>query len=176
MKQKIITILILLMLTTTSVTLTTAQTITSTPNQLIQPTTIQANETLLTTHGPVSPWLTIAQIVIISGPYFKTFLIKLLLASMRAYFLLPAINIEVEDLTFAIRFFRNIPPGEFLNKWAYNTTITQNNETTTYTTKHVLLVSGFTGTFEFNKVDFLTFNPATFKFTGTCDGVLITTN
>jgi hypothetical protein len=175
MKKKIITIAILLILTTTTCTTLTTATNTTTPQQLLQPTTLQANETLLSTYGPVSPWLTIAQIVIISGPYFKTFLIKLFLASMRAYFLLPEISIPIDDLTFAIRFFRNIPPGEFLQKWAYNTTITQNNETTTYNTKHVLLVTGFTGTFEFHRVDLLNLNPATFKFTGTCDGILIDT-
>ncbi len=173
MKKKIFTILILLMLTTTSVTLTTAQTTTPTLTQQPNTITLQANQTQITSTGPISPWLTIAQIVIISGPYFKTFLIKLFLASMRAYFLLPEISIPIDDLTFAIRFFRNIPPGEFPQKWAYNTTITQNNDTTIYNTKHVLLVTGFTGTFEFNRVDILNLNPATFKFTGNCTGVLV---
>jgi hypothetical protein len=175
MKKKIITIIILLMLSTTSVTLTTAHTTTPIITQQPPSITLQANQTQLTCIGPISPWLTIAQIVIISGPYFKTFLIKLFLASMRAYFLLPEISIPIDDLTFAIRFFRNIPPGEFLQKWAYNTTIIQNNETTTYNSKHVLLVTGFTGTFEFHRVDILNLNPATFKFNGTCDGVLIDT-
>ena len=40
--------------------------------------------TEISTIGPVSPMLNIAEIIIIAGPYFRTFIIRLLLVSMKA--------------------------------------------------------------------------------------------
>jgi len=129
--------------------------------------------TQIVTVGPVSPMLNIAEIIIIAGPYFRTFIIRLILVSMKAYFLLPDISVPVNDLTFAIRYKKNIATFPFFEGFAYNTTIVQNETKTTFTNKHILLVSGFDGTFEFSRVDLVNFIPATFRFEGTCNDAIV---
>jgi hypothetical protein len=129
--------------------------------------------TEISTIGPVSPMLNIAEIIIIAGPYFRTFIIRLLLVSMKAYFLLPDISIPINDLTFAIRYKKNIATFPFFEGYSYNTTIIENATETTFTNKHILLVSGFDGTFEFSRADIMNFIPAKFKFEGTCEDAIV---
>jgi hypothetical protein len=131
------------------------------------------SSTQISSTGPVSPMLNIAEIIIIAGPFFRTFVIRLILVSMKAYFLLPDISIPINDLTFAIRYKKNIDPFPFLEGFSYNTTIIENGTTTTYTNKHLLLVTGFDGTFGFSRADIANLVPAKFSFEGTCDGALV---
>ena len=131
------------------------------------------SSTQISTVGPVSPMLNIAEIIIIAGPYFRTFIIRLILVSMKAYFLLPNISIPINDLTFAIRYKKNIATFPFFEEFSYNTTIIENATETTFTNKHILLVSGFDGTFEFSRADLVNFIPAKFRFDGTCEGALV---
>jgi hypothetical protein len=177
MNKKSVTIFIIFILTTTMFSSITCAESTQQPLTTQQinspPIATFTNDTHLTSMGPVTPWLNVDNIVIISGPYFKTFIIRLILVSLKAYFLIPDISIPINDLTFAIRYNWNIPPSPFLQRWSYNTTITNNGNTTTYTNRHVLLVSGFDGTFGFNRADILNMMPAQFRFEGTCDGVLV---
>ena len=44
-----------------------------------------------------------------------------------------------------------------------------------YTEKHTLIVSGFTGTFEFSRRKPIRLTPAFFTFVGVCDDVIVTT-
>ena len=90
------------------------------------------NETQVNTIGPIAPMLGIAEILIIKGPYIKTFIIRFILSSLRAYFLLPNISISVKDMTFLIHYKRNVPNMPLLNKFSYNTTVNENGNEDTY--------------------------------------------
>jgi hypothetical protein len=136
---------------------------------------LMGSSTQISSTGPVSPMLNIAEIIIIAGPFFRTFIIRLILVSMKAYFLLPDISIPINDLTFAIRYKKNVDPFPSLEGFSYNTTIIENETTTTYTNKHLLLVTGFDGTFGFSRADMVNLVPAKFSFEGTCDGALVAT-
>ena len=103
----------------------------------------------------------------------RAVIIRLLLVSMKAYFLLPDISIPINDLTFAIRYKKNIATFPFFEGFSYNTTIIENATETTFTNKHILLVSGFDGTFEFSRADIMNFIPAKFKFEGTCEDAIV---
>lgn len=133
------------------------------------------NKTQVTTVGPVSPILDIAEIIIIAGPIIKTFIIKLILVSMKAYFLLPDIFFQVEDLTFAIKYKKNIPQMPLFQGLSYNTTIKENDIETSFTEKHVLIASGFEGTFGFSRAEPFDLIPASFQFNGTCNEIIVAT-
>ena len=133
------------------------------------------NKTQVTTVGPVSPILDIAEIIIIAGPFLKTFIIKLILVSMKAYFLLPDISFHVEDLTFAIKYKKNIPQMPLLQGLSYNTTIKENDIETSFTEKHILIASGFEGTFGFSRAEPFDLIPASFQFNGTCNEIMVVT-
>lgn len=185
MKKKIIGFIILIMLTTP--VFSSVITAENAPIKTIEELTIENKDILsnsnaitnfgsttqISTIGPVSPMLNIAEIIIIAGPFLRTFLIRLVLVSMKAYFLLPDISIPMNDLTFAIRYKKNIATFPFFEGFAYNTTIIQNETETTYSDKHILLVSGFDGTFEFSRADLINFIPAKFSFEGTCDDAIV---
>ena len=131
------------------------------------------NETQVKTMGPIAPMLGVAEILIIKGPFIKTFIIRFILSSLRAYFLLPNISINVKDMTFLINYKRNVPNIPFFNRFSYNTTVNENGNEDSYNKKHILVVSGFDGTFGFSRMKFSTLTPAKFRFDGTCDNLIV---
>jgi len=131
------------------------------------------NETQVNTIGPIAPMLGVAEILIIKGPFIKTYIIRFILSSLRAYFLLPNISINVKDMTFLVHYKRNVPNLPFLNKFSYNTTVNDNGNENTYNKKHILVVSGFDGTFGFCRMKFSELSPAKFRFDGTCDNLIV---
>lgn len=133
------------------------------------------NETEVSTMGPIAPMLNVAEIIILSGPFIKTMIIKLIISSVRAYFLLPNISFNVRDMTFAVKYRRSIPNLPFINRFSFNTTITENGNENIYTKRHILFVSNFDGKFGFARMSLLQLKPASFIFNGTCDGVLVAT-
>lgn len=131
------------------------------------------NETQVSTIGPIAPLLDIAEIIIVDGPFIKTFIIRFILSSLRAYFLLPNISINVKDMTFLVHYKKNVPNIPFLNKFSYNTTVNDNGNENTYNKKHILVVSGFDGVFGFYRMKFSELSPAKFRFDGTCDNLIV---
>ena len=119
--------------------------------------------------------LDIAEIIILDGPIFKVFIIKMILLSMKAYFLLPNITLNVRDMTFAIKFKRNIPQMEIFQGYSYNTTIIEDTTENSFTKKHILIASGFEGTFGFSRAVPYELIPASFRFSGTCDEIIVAT-
>ncbi len=185
MKNKIIGVLLIIMfITPVFSSLVTAENIAIKPIEKIsmenkdfepyfEPLINLGSNTQISIIGPVSPMLNIAEIIIITGPFLRTFLIRLILVCMKAYFLLPDISIPIKDLTFAIRYKKNIATFPYFEGFSYNTTIIENETETTFTDKHILLVSGFDGTFEFSRVDLVNFIPAKFRFEETCDDAIV---
>lgn len=131
------------------------------------------NETQVNTIGPIAPMLGIAEILIVKGPFIKTYIIRFILSSLRAYFLLPNISIGVKDMTFLIHYKRNVPNIPYFNRFSYNTTVIENGNEDTYNRKHILVVSGFEGTFGFQRMKLSDLTPATFRFDGTCDNLIV---
>lgn len=131
------------------------------------------NETQVKTIGPIAPILNLAEITILKGPYIKTFIIRLILSSLRAYFLLPNISFGVKDMTFVVHYKKNVPNFMFFNKFAYNTTVIENGNEETFNKKHILVASGFDGTFGFSRAKIASLTPAVFRFDGTCDDLIV---
>jgi len=131
------------------------------------------NETQIKTIGPIAPVLNLAEVNILKGPYIKTFIIRLILSSLRAYFLLPNISFSVKDMTFIVHYKKNVPNIMFFNKFSYNTTVIDNGNEETFNKKHILVVSGFDGTFGFSRAKIATLTPAIFRFDGTCDDLIV---
>jgi hypothetical protein len=131
------------------------------------------NDTQITTIGPIAPVLNLAEITILKGPYIKTFIIRLILSSLRAYFLLPNISFAVSDMTFVIHYKKNVPNIMFFNKFSYNTTVIEDENEEIFNKKHILVVTGFDGTFGFSRAKIPTLTPAIFRFEGTCEDLIV---
>lgn len=131
------------------------------------------NETQIKTIGPIAPVLNLAEVTILKGPYIKTFIIRLILSSLRAYFLLPNISFAVKDMTFIVHYKKNVPNIMFFNKFSYNTTVIDNGNEETFNKKHILVVSGFDGTFGFSRAKIASLTPAVFRFDGTCNDLIV---
>jgi len=131
------------------------------------------NETEVKTTGPIAPLLNIAEVTIFKGPYIKTMIIRLILSSLRAYFLLPNISFSVNDLTFVVNYGKNVPNMMIFNQFSFNTTVIENGNEDIYNKRHFLVISGFDGTFGFCRAKFSSLSPARFRFEGTCDDVLV---
>ena len=131
------------------------------------------NETQISTNGPIAPMLNVAEIIILDGPFIKTFVIRFILSSLRAYFLLPNISFNVKDMTFVVKYRRTVPNLPFINRFSYNTTVNDNGNENTYNKRHILFVSNFDGKFGFSRMSLLGLMPPKFSFNGTCDGLLV---
>jgi hypothetical protein len=131
------------------------------------------NETEVKTTGPIAPVLNLAEITILKGPYIKTFIMRLILSSLRAYFLLPNISFGVQDMTFVVHYKKNVPNMMFFNKFSYNTTVIEDGNEEVFNKKHILVVTGFDGTFGFRRAKIPTLTPAFFRFEGTSEDLLV---
>jgi len=132
----------------------------------------EKNATVVSTWGPVGSWFTIADIHLIDGDPFKVLLIELMLQSI-PYFIRPYVPLSLENVTFSIKYTRNIPDLPLLNRFSYETGINEDGEITLFTEKHTLIVTGFSGTFGYYHKKPILLYPAYFSFIGTCDEVLV---
>ncbi|MFW6120590.1 MAG: hypothetical protein ACOC80_06775 [Petrotogales bacterium] len=131
------------------------------------------NKTQLSTVGPISMLFDISKIIIIDGPILETLIIRILLNSLKAYLFLPNLSIPVRDLMFVVKYKINIPQMPVFQGFSYNTTVTENGATTSYTGRHILVATGFEGTFGFSRGKPLQLTPANFWFNGTCDDIIV---
>jgi hypothetical protein len=132
------------------------------------------NGTIISTNGPIGSLFSIADINFIDGDPIKILFIELMLETM-PYLLRPYISIRLNDVAFSIKYTRNIPQLPFIKRFSYETEIDEDGNISTYTEKHTLLVTGFTGTFGyFHKKPILLY-PAYFSFIGSCEEVIVFT-
>ncbi len=131
------------------------------------------NRTIISTYGPITPRLEIADIVLIDGPIFKTQVISYLLENRNLQFLLPYITIDIQDLTFSVRYSKTIPDVPIARNFQYSTFIEEDGIYQLYNTSHTVIVTGFDGQFLLTRVKPFRFMPSYFFFAGECDTVLI---
>jgi len=140
----------------------------------VQPVTTD-NMTGVATYGPIAPFLGVAEITFIDGPQWKTFIISYLLESRNLHFLIPVLQVDIEDLTFSIRYSMNIPDSPVLRNFAYSTAVAEDENPVFYNESHTVIITGFDGMFLLTRAKPLQFSPANFLFAGVCDDVLILT-
>lgn len=138
---------------------------------------INGNVTEISTVGPISPifGILITEISFIEGPFFKVKLIEEILGNIMLHFIFPNISINVEDLTFMVKYTRNIPELPVIKRFFYSTTIMDNGNETLFNTKHTIIVTGFDGQFGLYRTKPLRLYTAHFWFKGSCDEVIILT-
>ena len=134
-----------------------------------------ANGTAIKTVGPCSFVISAAEIVLIDGPFFKVTFIEMLLGSRNLHFSFPNVSISVNDLTFSIKYNKNINHLPILKRFYYKTTIEEQGNKTTYTEKHTIIVTGFDGEFRLLRTKPIRLHPAHFWFAGTCEEAIIIT-
>jgi hypothetical protein len=132
------------------------------------------NETSISTNGPVGSLFTIADINFIDGDPLKILFIELMLQTI-PYFLRPYVSIRLNDVAFSIKYTRNIPQLPLIKRFSYETEIDEDGNVSTYTGKHTLIVTGFTGTFGYYHKKPIRLFPAYFTFVGSCDEVIVLT-
>ncbi|MBU0497422.1 MAG: hypothetical protein KKC68_09680, partial [Candidatus Thermoplasmatota archaeon] len=135
------------------------------------PTTLDTIQ--ITTIGPISQTISFADVTFIDGPTIKITIIARLLSSRNLFFMLPKLKINVNDLTFSIKYRFNTPNIPILKRFTYETTINDGINETTYNLKHTVIVSGFDGQFILQRSKPFRLTPAFFEFTGTCQDVII---
>jgi len=132
------------------------------------------NGTIISTNGPIGSLFTIAEINFIDGDPVKILFIELML-EMIPYFLRSYISIGLNDVAFSIKYTRNILQLPFIKRFSYETEIDEDGNISTFTEKHTIIVTGFTGTFGyFHKRPILLY-PAYFSFIGSCEEVMVFT-
>ena len=132
------------------------------------------NGTIISTNGPVGSLFTIACIDFIDGDPIKIFFIELMLERI-PYFLRPYISIKLNDVAFSIKYTRNILQLPLIKRLSYETEIDEDGNVSTYTEKHTLIVTGFTGTFGYYHKKPILLYPAYFSLFGSCDDVIVLT-
>ena len=132
------------------------------------------NGTIISTNGPVGSLFTIADINFIDGDPIKILFIELMLETI-PYFLRPYISIKLNNVAFSIKYTRNIPQLPWIKRFSYETEIDEDGNVSTYTEKHTLIVTGFTGTFGYYHKKPILLYPAYFSFYGSCDNVIVLT-
>ncbi|MFO7677623.1 MAG: hypothetical protein R6V50_04490 [Thermoplasmatota archaeon] len=134
-----------------------------------------ANGTLISTKGPLSSIFRISDIYFIDGGSpLKLMIIQKLIDNI-PQIIIPRIPIKLDDVTFSIKYTRNIPQLPFLNRFSYETQIDEDGEITVYTEKHTIIVTGFTGTFTFYRKKPILLYPAYFSFYGSCEDYILVT-
>jgi hypothetical protein len=133
------------------------------------------NGTTIKTVGPCSFVISAAEIVLIDGPFLKVTFIEMLLGSRNLHFSFPNVSISVNDLTFSIKYNKNINNLPILNRFYYKTTIEEEGNKTMYTEKHTVIVTGFDGEFRLLRTKPIKLHPAHFWFAGTCEEAIIVT-
>ncbi len=179
MKHKTITLLLLIIaifsLTSTAIT---AQIIQETPSTTLEEQNIenelqtQGSINIITT-GPVFQPIQFADVTFIDGPTIKITLMARLLNSRNLYLLPPWIKLNLNDVTFSIKYRFNTQNIPIIKRFAYETKITEDGNMTSYTTKHTVIVSGFTGDFRIERAKPFRLTAAQFSFDGTCNDVII---
>ncbi len=132
------------------------------------------NGTMITTIGPIGSLFAIADINFIDGDPLKILFIELMLQSI-PYFLRSYVSLNLNDVTFSIKYTRNIPQLPLIKRFSYETEIDDDGNVSTYTEKHTLIVTGFTGTFGYYHKKPILLYPAYFTFDGSCDEVIVLT-
>jgi len=132
------------------------------------------DEILVTTTGPIAPILDITDITFIDGSFCKIFLINWIIEN-NFFTIRPRISIDVKDMTFIIQYTKKVLQGPIFQRYSYETIVEEDGNESVYTEKHTLIVSGFTGTFEFSRRKPIRLTPAFFTFVGVCDDVIVTT-
>jgi hypothetical protein len=171
----IINITILSLIGTTAIAAFTPE-ITSEPSidQIIPESPSEKIGTIqIDTTGPVWQTIKFADVTFIDGPTIKITLIARLLSSRNLYLMLPKLPININDLTFSVKYRFNTPNIPLLKRFTYETRINENGNVTTYNEKHTIIVSGFDGQFILYRAKPIRLTPATFEFTGTCDDVIV---
>lgn len=133
------------------------------------------NVTEIKTIGPSSFFIYAADIILIDGPFLKISLIEMILGSRNFHFILPNISINVNDLTFSIKYTRNLNQLPIFKRFFYKTTIVEDGNITSYTQKHTVIVTGFNGEFRLLRTKPLRLYPAHFWFKGTCEEAIVLT-
>ena len=134
---------------------------------------LSINDTQIETTGPLSYIIHVSNVEFIQGPILKIWLMSYILTSTNMHFFLPYIKINVKDLTFLVTYTKNTFNLPLLKRLEYNTSITINGNMTTYTEKHTVIVTEFSGIFYFSRVKPLRLTPAIFGFSGTCNQAVI---
>jgi hypothetical protein len=133
------------------------------------------NATHIVTGGPIAPFLNIAEVKLIDGPLVKSLLITLILTSRNIHFTLPWLKVHVQNLTFSIRYTKNIPDLPLIRRYSFGTMYKQNDNDTysVVNVHHTVIVTGFTGKFSFTRAKPIRMFPAYFHFKGSFDEVII---
>lgn len=132
------------------------------------------NETIIATIGPIAPLLHIAEINLIDGDPLKIMLIRWILNN-NIPFIRPYVSIDISDLTFSIKYTKNIPQLPLLRRFSYGTYIKEDDNESFFNEKHTLIVTGFKGTFGFYRIKPIRLFPAYFSFVGCCDDIIVLT-
>ncbi|UCF12809.1 MAG: hypothetical protein JSW06_00775 [Thermoplasmatales archaeon] len=133
------------------------------------------NKTEISTVGPISPLLFVTEISLIDGPFLKVKFIEEILGNRIFHFIFPNISINVKDLTFMIKYTKNIPQLPILKKFFYSTTIKENGNETFFNTKHTIIVTGFEGEFGLYRTKLIKLYTAHFWFDGICEEAIVIT-
>jgi hypothetical protein len=133
------------------------------------------NVTEVKTVGPSSFLIYAADITLIDGPFLKVSLIEMILGSRNFHFIFPNISINVNDLTFSIKYTVNLNQLPIFKRFFYKTTIIENGNVTSYTKKHTVIVTGFSGEFRLLRTKPFRLYPAHFWFKGTCEEAIVIT-
>ena len=131
------------------------------------------NKTEISTVGPISPLLFVTEISLIDGPFLKIKFIEEILGNRIFHFIFPNISINVEDLTFMVKYTKNIPQLPILKRFFYSTTIKENGNETFFNTKHTVIVTGFEGKFGLYRTKPIRLYTAHFWFDGSCEEIII---
>lgn len=133
------------------------------------------NKTEISTVGPISPFLNAAEITLIDGPFLKIALIEMILGTRIYHFMFPNISINVKDLAFSVKYTKNIPQLPILKRFSFLTTIKDNENVTSFSKKHTVIVTGFEGAFRLLRTKPIRLYPAHFWFEGSCEEAIVLT-
>ena len=145
------------------------------PEKCLESLSNNENKTEISTVGPISPFLNAAEITLIDGPFLKIALIEMILGTRSYHFIFPNISINVKDLAFSVKYTKNIPQLPILKRFSYKTTIKENENETSFTKKHTVIVAGFEGEFRLLRMKPIRLYPAHFWFAGSCEEVIVLT-
>ena len=145
------------------------------PEKCLESLSNNENKTEISTVGPISPFLNAAEITLIDGPFLKIALIEMILGTRSYHFIFPNISINVKDLAFSVKYTKNIPQLPILKRFSYLTTIKENENETSFTKKHTVIVTGFEGEFRLLRTKPIRLHPAHFWFAGSCEEVIVLT-
>ena len=179
MKNKTISLLLIIISIVTMISTTIpAQIIDETPaitseeQHIDQEILAQGTINIITT-GPVWQPIQFSDVTFIDGPALKITLMARLLNSRNLYLLPPWIKLNLNDLTFSVKYRFNTQNIPIIKRFAYETKINESGNMSIYTEKHTIIVSGFTGFFQIKRAKPFRLTPSQFTFSGTCNDVII---